>query len=194
MLCSQISVIQVRVPPLPSRTVISCASTATSVSCKYTRWVINADVGYDINVPSVSWTELSVRTIALTSGQHKPKSSNGLRIVLDKVHRRITFRLSVVLEIHCLLFQQRESRVRRNLGTHTTRLLPSGSATLRYLWQLLVEQGKALCCNTFQSVEPEGRSRITSLVHRDPQEYTKTCLMEIFVRKSGLGYGCISFP
>jgi len=44
------------------------------------------------------------------------------------------------------------------------------------------------------SATPRRARQGTTLVHRDPQEYTKTCLKDILVRKSGLGYGCISFP
>lgn len=70
ILCSKISVIRTS-STLPTHTVIFSISTATSVSCKCTRWVINADVGYDIDIPSVPWTELSVRTIALPNGQRE---------------------------------------------------------------------------------------------------------------------------
>lgn len=104
MLCSKISVIQMH-DPLPSpHTVIFWISTATSVSRRYTRWVINADVGYDFDVPSDPWTELSVRAIALASGQRGLESVNVLGIVLDEIHTRITFCLPVILVIHCLLY------------------------------------------------------------------------------------------
>ena len=66
--------------------------------------MINADVGYDIDGLSVSWMELSVRTIALADGQYKVESVDGSGIVLDKIHCRITFCLSVVLRVHCLLY------------------------------------------------------------------------------------------
>lgn len=102
--------------PWLSHTVIFSISTATSVSCKYTRWVINADVGYDIDIPSVPWPELSVRTIALASGQHKTYSPNKLRIALDEVHRRVTFRLTIVFGIYCLVYQQGESGAANDSG------------------------------------------------------------------------------
>lgn len=70
MLCSQSVRFGCQTLLRSSRTVIFCTSTVTSVSCKYTRWVINADVGYDMYVAFVPWTELSVRTIALAGGQH----------------------------------------------------------------------------------------------------------------------------
>lgn len=34
----------------------------------------------------------------------------------------------------------------------------------------------------------------TYLVHRDPQEYTRTSFVPQYARKSGLGEGLISFP
>ena len=62
---------------------------------------MNADVGYETDIAFVSWTVLSVRTIALASDQHKAESANKPGIALDKIYRRVTFRLSVVLGIHC---------------------------------------------------------------------------------------------
>ena len=115
--------------------------------------MINADVGYGTDIASVSWTELSVSAIALTSGQHKAQSANKLGIVLDKIFRRVPFRLSVVLGIHYLFYQRGESGVPGHLGTHATKLLPLGSATLRWIWRPLVRQGKALCCDAFESSE-----------------------------------------
>ena len=194
MPCFKISVVEMHDFLPSSHTVILRTSTATSVLCRYTRWVINADVGYDFEAPSDSWTELSVWAIALASGQHKLESTEVLGTILDKIHTRITFCLSVVLGIHCLLYQQQEQRVRGKLGIHVTALLPSMSVILRCLWQLLVEQGKAQCYKVLQYLELESRSDVAHLVHRDPHEYTRTCPTERFVRKSGLGYGCISFP
>ena len=125
--------------------------------------MINADVGYDTDITSVSWTELSVSAIALTIGQRKAQSANKLGIVLDKIFRRVPFRLSVVLGIHYLFYQQGESGVPRHLGTHTTRLLPLGSAILRCLWRPLVRQGKVLCCGAFES------SALRSFQHHRPR-------------------------
>lgn len=105
MPCFKLSVIQMHGPLPSSHTIIFWTSTATSVPYRYTRWVINADVGYDFDAPSDSWTELSVRAIALVSGQHRLESADVLGTVPDKIHTRITFCLSIVLGIHCLLYQ-----------------------------------------------------------------------------------------